>query len=325
MTEKTTRGENSPSEPPAPAEQPPSSKEGGAVRNTAQATAPGKTQSPQPPQGNGTAGNNAPTAAPQAPSGNLGRIVAATILGLCILLGFLFIGSIPRSCGGITGVSINDAGPEGGNILPPSFTLTEDEASRSSQCNTAMVGKGAGRWYMVYTAQDSHKTLAARLCVGNGKFRTAETARVVARTVYIREGGHEASGTIDTARKLSDVVAGKAYANVLESRSEKSFLFENPFIAFVDEGNTFDFCEQWKMKERPPRDDLVAGEIWRNCSMGGEKHVAVAKTISAADQEWLSKKDGYFLAAWLYQIEAKVAANGNRPVDPKLVDFSAPK
>jgi hypothetical protein len=59
--------------------------------------------------------------------------------------------------------------------------------------------------------------------------------------------------------------------------------------------------------------------------MGGEKHVAVAKTISAADQEWLSKKDGYFLAAWLYQIEAKVAANGNRPVDPKLVDFSAPK
>ncbi len=207
----------------------------------------------------------------------------------------------------------------------PAPVLSEDDAGKTSQCNNTMVGKGAGRWYMVSTSLDSKVTLAARLCVGSGaKFRTAETARIVARTVYIREGGHEASGTIDTKFKLSDFAPGKAYANVIETvnGSEKSYNFENPYIVFIDEGNAFDFCDQYKAMKSPPKGDLVGREIWSRCQLGGAHNRAVAQTMAWASRDDMAaaNADIHKLKRMVDELDQKVVTT---PIPPKQVDFSA--
>lgn len=224
----------------------------------------------------------------------------------------------------------NNGRPTTSNQVPPgtpSPTITGGEANNTRECNSTIVGKGSGRWYMVGTPTDSQFTLAARFCVGkDGTFRAAESARIVGRMAYIREGGHEASGNVDTKYKLSDLAPGKAYADISQTvnGTEKSWRLENPYMVFVDEGNAFDFCEQYKMKSRPAKDDLVAQEIWARCMAGGQQNTAVAQSI-AQNPSWFSREDGASLSAKVQALEQKVAANGGQPVKmpPKEVDFNA--
>lgn len=267
----------------------------------------------------------------------------AIFWGLAVCGALIMFGLFGRGCMGCAGcsnllpvVTLPTAPTSTGSaplplpIAPPSPSyapspgpvFTPSDASNLPQCASTMVGKGSGRWYLVSTTLDSGYTLAARLCTSGG-FKAADSARIVARTAYLTEGGHEASGTIDTSRKLSDMAPGKAYVDVLKPGSSSATVrFENPYVVFIDEGNAFDFCSQYKdITSESVKDDLVKSEIVARCRIaawGGPQaahHMAVAQGIQA----WYSRKNGADLEGTVKGLKDKIAELERRtdktPVD----------
>ncbi len=188
------------------------------------------------------------------------------LMALLALIGAAIVAAI------MLGPGCNSAPPPPpGPSTPPSAYLTEPEAVGSSLCQTVLAGKQAVNWYMVFTSLEARQTYAARLCVGpGGRFQVADNAKIVGQSVYIREGGHDSVGTIDTKYKLSDAFAGKLYARVV-GKDGSQFGFANPLLVYVESGNAFDDCSQYKGMTEPAADDMVAWQIWWRCNFGDRK------------------------------------------------------
>jgi len=278
------------------AQQPPPQ---GGVGGTAQA-ATAQNQQPAP---SGTAGNKPPTTtAPQAPpSGNLGRIVAATILGLCILFGLLYIGSLTRSCSGVPVVSSNDGGIEGGSTPLASHYLTEAEAMGSELCNAHEVRHSSDRYYAIQTIPQTKRTHAVKLCPGPGnRFHLAENTRVTDDKVYITEGGYTTVANRVSGEVLSQKLKGKTNLVTAEGHD-----FANPEIVYLRETPAFDYCQQYKMSQRP-KGNLADEDIWDRCAWG--------KKVTPAQQEYLLKKHGQEIAVGLAILDARLTAQEKRPI-----------
>lgn len=269
----------------------------------------------------------------------------AIILGALIVALGSILAARGMGCGGVGPVpnpalTSADAGATGANTPNPTPAplsagpgLTPSDTNLLAACNSTMVGKSSARWYMVSTTIDSGYTLAARLCVGNGAFRAADTARVVSRTVYISEGGHESSGTIDTSRKLSDITGNKIYVDVQKANGN-TVRFENPYLVFIGEEPAFDFCAQYRGMKAPESDDLVAREIWSRCTIASwsstspaeaAHHRAVAQTIAQPLAAWASRSDLAALNGSIHSLRMEIARVDakvvDKPLPPQQVDF----
>lgn len=346
--------------PPAPAHQPPSAQSPTQGQNLNQAQAatqkPGGGGAPpgHSPQANRTSGgdheedNN-----PNRRSTGMKAGTAILILGTLFLITMVIFGF--KSCSTVDNIitkvdqrysapggtpppgATPDAGSANGTTpgpgttnntaAPPSGsrTFTAADANALKQCNDVTVGRSSTGWYMVGKPNDSPVPIAARMCIGKeGPFRAAESARLVNLMFYIKEGGREMMGDVNTKLKLSDFTNDKFVNADVTARVEgydKSYRLENPYVVFIDPG-AFEFCQYYKSTAKPPKDDHVGLEIWARCQAGGPLNNGVAQTL-ANNRAYFAREDGAALAAKLQKIEQQVAANGNKPVAPKEVDYNA--
>lgn len=212
----------------------------------------------------------------------------------------------------------------------PGPVLTPNDSASLPNCTETTEGKSSAGWYAVSNFQkDSGYSLAARICTSGG-FKAADNARVVGRTVYLTDGGHETSGTIDTKYKLSDIAPGKTVMDVLKpGNSTSTVRLQNPFIVFIDDAPAFDYCQQYKkiVTGNTEADDLVYNEIRAHCMLSKQGPQATQhKQAADAIQAWYSRKNGADLEGSvkglkdeLKDVKAKLAALSDKPVD---LDFT---
>lgn len=237
-------------------------------------------------------------------------------------------------------INIGGAGGGGlGTVFPPDV-LTPEDAQRGWICDLRAPAEDRARYVALGPVLGESKQIVIPLCnnptfagvektiiLQTGKLLVAEAEGGGMIKIDVSKDNRPGGFKTDRYPRLETYFPGKKM--ILGTYNNKHIPpMVDPLVFQLPRSSTeTDFCSEVRKEREPPPEDQhwARTYVWDACKKPTPHKVAVAQTVAAADQEWLSKKDGYFLAGWLYAVHAKVTENNNKPVDPKLVDFPPPR